>query len=293
MSFVNSVASDRVEVETRLLIVNADDFGLTDGVNAGIIGAHCFGAVRSASLMATTPGFEDAVSLARRYPTLDLGVHLALTSVRPALAPERIPSLAPEGNRFSPLGTWLRRLATGRVNAHELHLELRAQLERILARGLPITHLDSHHHVHVFEPVATVVGELAREFGIPFVRRSGAQPPVTLAAPPVLLKRILLGWAGHRSAPAFRGTSRVKGLRGMPFPGSARAWRRVLHTLPPGVTELMCHPGLNDQTVTGLDTMVAARETELRWLCSRPLERLIVESGIQLTSFAEIQPGKQ
>ncbi len=165
----------------RAIIVNADDFGLTAGVNAGIIGAFLRGPVRGASLMVTTPGFADAVALARRHPALDLGVHLALTAVGPALPAARIPSLVARGGRFPPLPVWLARAAGGRLRADEVRAELRAQLERALATGLPFSHLDGHHHTHLFAPVAAVAAELAREYGIPVVRRAAAPPrPPTL-----------------------------------------------------------------------------------------------------------------
>ncbi|MFN8540006.1 MAG: ChbG/HpnK family deacetylase [Thermomicrobiales bacterium] len=157
--------------ERRVVIFNADDFGLTAGTNAGIIGTFRRGLVRSASLMVTTPGFDDAIALARAHPDLDLGIHLALTGVRPLLAPARVPSLVDDSGRFPTLNAWLVRAFLRRLNPAEIREELRAQVVRALETGLPFSHIDGHHHTHLFAPVAQVVGELAREFGIPVVRR--------------------------------------------------------------------------------------------------------------------------
>src|SRR5687768_15240366 len=115
---------------TRAVIFNADDFGLTPGVNAGIVEAHRCGLVCSASLMVTTPGFDDAVTLACAQPGLDLGIHLALTRVEPALPPDRISSLVRPGGQFHSLPVMLRRLVSRRIRRDEVEQELRAQIER-------------------------------------------------------------------------------------------------------------------------------------------------------------------
>jgi predicted glycoside hydrolase/deacetylase ChbG (UPF0249 family) len=284
---------------SRLLVVNADDFGLTAGVNAGIIGAFRRGLVRSASLMVTTPGFEDAVALARVHPDLDLGVHLALTGVRPALAPARIPSLVGRDGRFPSLGRWQLRVALRRLRPTEVRAELLAQLARARRTGLRFTHLDGHHHVHLFAPVATIVGELARQSGIPIVRRVRDAPcegqndgPVEAPAPVAAGEAIKRGWlagADRLWGEAFAGLPRTDAFRGVAFPQSLAGWRELVRSLPRGATELMAHPGLHDEAVRDLDPNVAARETELRWLCDPRVAALLREEGIVVTSFRDLR----
>src|SRR4029453_17080244 len=153
-----------------------DDFGLTAGVNAGIVEAHEHGVLGSASLMVTAPAWEDAVAPAKATPNLDVGVHLTLVEERPVLPPERIPSLVHNG-RFWPshraVGTrWLQ----GRGGADEVQAELTAQLERFEATGLVASHLDGHQHLHLLPGVFAWVASAARLRGIRLVRATLAHP---------------------------------------------------------------------------------------------------------------------
>jgi chitin disaccharide deacetylase len=265
----------------RALIVNADDFGLTAGVNAGIIGAHRRGLVRAASLLVTTPGFADAVALARTHPALDLGLHLALTGVRPVLSPPTIGSLVTRAGNFPTLGRWLARTAARRLRAEQVRAELRAQIERGLATGLRFTHLDGHHHVHFFPPVAGIVASLAREYRVPIVRRVRYAPGDD--APP---KHLLLASADARWGAVYNGFARANAFRGFAFPASLENWATLCAGLPPGVTELMCHPGLDDPAVQALDPYVALRALELRWLTDERVAALFASAGIAITTFA-------
>lgn len=280
------------------MIFNADDFGLTAGVNAGIVGAHRRGLVRSTSLMVTTPGFADAVALARAHDTLDLGVHLALTGVAPLLPPARIPSLVGRDGRFPPLRVWLARALGGRLRPDEVRAELAAQLARARATGLRFGHLNGHHHVHLFPPVAAIAADLAREHAIPVVRRvAGGRGPkgegrraktdsALVEGARGGLKRGLLEWADRRAEPAFGGLARADAFRGFAFPAGLERWRRFIAALPAGLTEVMCHPGLVDPALPDLDGYVAEREVELRWLCDRRVAELLDRAGVTITSFA-------
>lgn len=279
----------------RYLVVNADDFGLTPGVNAGIIGAFARGIVRSASLMVTTPGFADAVALAHAHPDLDLGLHLALTNVAPALPPERVSSLVGRDGRFPSLGGWQRRVALRQLRPAELRAELYAQVARARKTGLRFTHLDGHHHIHLFGPVAPVVADIARFHKIPIVRRVKDAPcesknaaPAPAPAPRSAAEALKRGWlegADRLGEDALRGLSRVDAFRGFAFPASLGEWRSLARSLPIGVTEMMCHPGLHDEAVRALDPYVAEREDELRRLCDPGVAALLAEEEITLTSF--------
>lgn len=282
----------------RFLVVNADDFGLTPGVNAGIIGAFKRGPVRSASLLVTTPGFDDAVALAREHPELDLGIHLALTNLRPALPPDRIPSLVGRDGRFPALGSWQRQVALRQLRPAELRAELFAQVARARRTGLRFTHLDGHHHVHLFGPVAAIVADIARTHKMPIVRRVKDAPcGMEDAAPPAAptprsageaIKRGWLEGADRFAESALRGLSRTDAFRGFAFPETPGAWRILARSLPRGVTEMMCHPGLRDEAVRALDPYVAERERELRWLCNPRVAAILAEEGVTLTSFREL-----
>lgn len=284
--------------QLRTLVVNADDFGLSAGVNAGIIGAFRRGIVRGASLMVTTPGFEDAVELARANADLDLGIHLTLTNTRPALDPARIPSLVRRDGRFHSLSVFQARVAMKQLEPMELRAELLAQVARARRTKLRFTHLDGHHHVHLFGLVATLTGDLARQHAIPIVRRIEDAPcegkngaPAGPPTPASLGEAIKRGWlesADRRWGGQFFGLPRGDAFRGLTFPDSLLRWRALADSLPYGVTELMCHPGLRDEATRALDPYVAGRERELRWLCDPRVAALLQENGVTLGSFRQL-----
>ncbi|MGG0187480.1 chitin disaccharide deacetylase [Bacillus rhizoplanae] len=146
------------------LIVNADDFGLTRGVNHGVIDAHVNGLVNSTTMMMNMPGVEHAVQLAKEYKTLGVGVHLVLTAGKPLLSD--VPSLVKEDGSFHSQST----IREGKINPDEVWREWTAQIEKFLSYGLIPTHLDSHHHVHALPILHDVLERLAEKYHIP-VRR--------------------------------------------------------------------------------------------------------------------------
>lgn len=157
----------------KLLIVTADDVGLTAGVCRAVAAAHRSGIVTSASLLAVGRAFGGAAELARNAPTLGIGAHLAMVGEDPPLlSAAEIPTLVDRRGRL-PLSyrTVLARGMAGRLDPADVRREFGAQLERVAGIGVPITHVDTHQHVHLWPPVAGVVTELARQRGIPAVRR--------------------------------------------------------------------------------------------------------------------------
>lgn len=154
------------------MIVNADDFGFDASVNRGIVLGFERGLVTSTTLMANQPGFEEAVELAHeRRLERHVGVHLVLTSGTPLTEPiRRLERFCDDEGMFR---VWLSEGRAWRLPAAEREavlVELRAQVQRVRAAGLPVTHLDSHHHVHNEWGVAGRVVALARAEGIPYVR---------------------------------------------------------------------------------------------------------------------------
>ena len=157
---------------TRLLIVNADDLGLTVGVNRAIRRAHLDGIVTATSLLAVGRAFDDAAEMLRATPTLELGAHLALVGEDPPLLTAReIPSLVDRRGVF-PLSyrTVVARGLAGRVDPDDVRRELAAQLDRVLEVGVPVTHVDTHQHTHLWPAVGAIVTDLAVEHGISAVR---------------------------------------------------------------------------------------------------------------------------
>ncbi|MBO1580209.1 chitin disaccharide deacetylase [Bacillus sp. XF8] len=146
------------------LIVNADDFGLTEGTNYGIIEGHVKGIVNSTTMMMNMPGTEHAVLLAKEYKSLGVGVHLVLTAGKPLLTD--VPSLVSKDGFFHKQST----VREGNINPTDVEREWTAQIEKFLSSGLTPTHLDSHHHVHSLPILHDVLERLAEKYNVPIRR---------------------------------------------------------------------------------------------------------------------------
>ncbi|MGH7392622.1 MAG: carbohydrate deacetylase [Candidatus Rokuibacteriota bacterium] len=242
----------------RRLIVNADDFGLTRGVSAGILCAHRHGIVTSTTLLVT--GEIDREQLAAaRDSALGLGLHVNLTLGKPL---SRGRSLVDAQGRFVRDA----RRAAARAEARDVEREVAAQIERFVALvGRPPTHLDSHHHVGLHEPVASVVLEAARRLGVPVRSQTDAARRRARAA-------------GLGTPDAFFGESGPDA-----YWTPARASRR-LRDLPPGVSEFMTHPGVFDEALR-YSRYGRQRETELVALGTPGARAAASALGITLCTF--------
>ncbi|MCA1061426.1 chitin disaccharide deacetylase [Rossellomorea aquimaris] len=146
----------------RNVIINADDFGLCRGVNYGILDSHRFGIVNSTTMLVNMPGTEHAVELARIHPELQVGIHLSLTCGRPVSG--GVPSLVNEKGYFRYTS---RIFEEKEINVNEVEMEWETQIDRFLSFGLPLSHIDSHHHVHSFRPLIPIVKRLSERYGVP------------------------------------------------------------------------------------------------------------------------------
>jgi predicted glycoside hydrolase/deacetylase ChbG (UPF0249 family) len=165
-----------------LLIVNADDYGLTEGVSRAILDAHRDGIVTSTSVLALAPGFEPSVGWLADAPSLGTGAHLALVGEDPPLlSASEVPTLVDGRGRLNlSWRQFLPRAAAGRIDPDDLRRELGAQIERIRAAGVTIDHLDTHQNLHLWPSVRRVVMDLGEQHGVRVVRvtRSTARSPV-------------------------------------------------------------------------------------------------------------------
>jgi predicted glycoside hydrolase/deacetylase ChbG (UPF0249 family) len=261
----------------RTLVVNADDLGLTLGVNDGIFHAHDRGILTSASLMASAPAAANAIRGLRNRPALGIGVHLTLVDGAPTLPPDRVPTLVADDGRFR--ASWKPFIVAcllGRVSMQDVERELTAQIECVAFEGINVTHLDAHKHVHVYPPVFEVVVRLAERFQIPVIR---VPYEGTMADLP------LLGWAqrDYRLA-ASRGIATPLFVgRKMTGVMTAEALASAVRRLLPGQTELMVHPGYVDDSLRQMPTrLLASRETEVALLSSRAIDQLIAAENIHL-----------
>lgn len=292
----------------KKLIVNADDFGLTEGVNRAIIDGHRNGIITSATLMANGEAFDSAVAASSAEPALGVGVHLNLTQDRPVLSASEVPSLVRQDGSFFPSpGILARRIMARKVEPLEVEKELRSQIEKVAAEGIPITHLDSHKHVHLLPPIFDLVLQLARSYGIDCVRcpvepASGALGPLQSGGPgwPRKAKQYLLGRALSTLAVcqvrkvAHAGIYRADYFFGLSQTGflDETILEQMVRAVPEGVTEIMCHPGYVDATLKHTRTRLRAqRKTELDALMSYTVRQAVAEMGIKLISYGELPPG--
>jgi hopanoid biosynthesis associated protein HpnK len=272
------------------LIVHADDFGIGEPVNAGIIDAHDRGIVTSVSLMATGPAFDHAVALARSRPKLDVGVHLVLTEHRP-LTGASVPSLVDAAGWFPLHATHLaRKRFGGAISLGEVRTELDAQIRRVREAGIAVSHLDGHQHVHVLPGIAGVVAELAEAHGIAAVRYPVERVRGYMLRNPRHLKRVVeqVALAAVSAVSPLKGLRRSDDFVGFYFGGrlDEANLARVLAGLPAGRTvELMCHPGAEGMHA---DDWHYAWVAERDALMSPRIRELVAARGIELVSYRDV-----
>jgi chitin disaccharide deacetylase len=263
-------------VTAKRLIVNADDFGFTRDVNAGIVECHRNGILTATTLMANGEAFADAVRLAKENPTLDIGVHLVL--------------VGGPGQPESPVGL-LAQIAQRKVDLYET---MRLQVQSILATGIIPTHLDTHKHTHLAPPVLRALVRISREFRIPWVRKPADLPdsPGTIPAVKKLIHAAvkfsasrfdpILNSAGCRTTDHFSGFQLTGRM------GTAELVQ-LLRALPTGLTELMCHPGyLREELRQASTRLKESREMELRALTAPETRAAISEGDIRLVSYRDL-----
>jgi predicted glycoside hydrolase/deacetylase ChbG (UPF0249 family) len=227
----------------RVLIVNADDFGQSDAITRGIVRAHQQGIVTSASLMVRSRAAAYAVEFAGR---LDLGLHIDL------------------GEWIYRNGQWVaiyERLRMDDKSAIECEVDDQLAEFRRLTGKNP-THLDSHQHVHLHDPVLSITRRFAEDLGVPLRSLSPA-----------------IGYCGR-----FYGQSGT----GDPCPHAitVEALVKLVRDLPAGITELACHPG-EDSEHYGLSTYCKERRLELETLCDPKVREAITQEQVRLCSFSE------
>jgi chitin disaccharide deacetylase len=257
----------------KQLIVNADDFGFTRDVNAGIIECHRNGILTATTLMANGEAFDDAVRLAKENPTLDIGVHLVLVG---------------GPGQPSSVSALMAQLIRGRK---DLAGEMRCQVQTLFDAGLMPTHLDTHKHTHLAPHVLRALIKTSREFNIPWVRK-----PADFTMPaqwsPIAKKLVnkgvqfaasrfdkILHNGGCRFTDHFTGFE-VTGRLGTP------ELLTILTHLPDGLTELMCHPGFLAAELRSAPTRLKeSRVKELEALTSPEVRAILTNTGIQLTTY--------
>jgi len=247
----------------KRLIVNADDYGRTPGVNQGTLEAHLKGIVTSVTVMILERAARQGIHLAlEQAPRLSLGLHFVITGGgTPAAAPSSVPTLAP-GGRFVRNAAEL----PEPLPADELRRELSAQLAVFeTIAGQPPSHLDSHHHSALHVSVQPVFAQVARERGLP-VRAASAGAREQLRA------------EGLRVPDSFLGSFYADGA-------TRENLQMLIEALPDGTSELMCHPGHPDDELLLGSSYTKERGREVELLCDPEIPQLLDRHGIELIGF--------
>jgi chitin disaccharide deacetylase len=275
---------------------------MTRGVNRGIVRSHEEGIVTSTTIMANGDAFQDAVELARTCPTLGVGLHIVLVGGRAVGPANEIGALTDRNGELPrTLSSLLRKSLARVVSRQQIEREIRAQVERVLAAGIHPSHLDTHKHTHMYPPVMKCLANVAADYGIPnvrmpfenlngVIRRIGGMRLASFGR-----STFVLASQGNRSY--FQRYARASHLRAPDhFFGFALTGRlardatlRILRDLPEGTSELVCHPGINDADLDAQPTRLKKeRETELAALTDKDVKKEIVERGIHLISYREL-----
>jgi predicted glycoside hydrolase/deacetylase ChbG (UPF0249 family) len=292
-----------IDWAVRRLIINADDFGLTHGVNRAVMELHSQGALSSATIMARAAATGEAIEEALKTPSLRVGCHVVLVDGEPLSSLRDIPSLAdPKTGRFHPtLAAFLRLALTGSIPSAQIQAEAAAQIALLQGRGLRLTHVDTHKHAHMFPAVLRPLLRAARAAGITTVRNP-FEPAwsrrATSAAP--LLRRVEVAVL-RQLEPAFRrivgveGFTTTDGALGVLATGNldTATIRSLLANLPPGTWELVTHPGYNDKELEQVRTRLReSREAERQALMGLGKVDGPELGGLELISFAHVAGGE-
>jgi len=281
----------------RRLIINADDFGLTSGVNRGILESHQSGVVTSSTLMACGAQFQEGVALALQVPRLSVGCHVVLVDGAPVLSVEQLSSLASAGSpprfRESLIG-FAGRAAAGRLDQEQIEQEVTAQIQKLQAAGIDVSHLDSHKHTHMFPVVLRGMLRAAQNCGVRAIRNPFE---------PLVFAKVG-GWKRQfqlRILQRYRATFRNEladaamvtpdGCIGIAVTGglTLAAFQGLIENFPEGTWELVSHPGYIDEDLDEIKTRLrASREKELAILTSAAAKESLRRAQIELISYREL-----
>jgi predicted glycoside hydrolase/deacetylase ChbG (UPF0249 family) len=269
------------------LIVNADDLGLSPGVNEGIVQAIESGCVRSTTALAGGPAFSEGIDKAAGLEGVGIGIHLNLTG--PWDAPSK---KAPAGFFCGAPGPLLAACLTARTDLGFAEGCLREQIESFLRTGIKPTHLDGHHHIHVFPGIAPLAARLGSEYGIPFARMPRGLLPGYRACRGDLFKRLLIHLlarrgASHYLARSIRSPDRFFGFGLMGRTDYQKRFHKIVDLLVEGTTEIMVHPGMADDNLI-LDSYVKGRTVETATLTTPETLERISRLGIRLISYRDL-----
>lgn len=240
------------------LIINADDFGYCDSVNKAIISAHKEGVITSCTIMTGMPGFEEGVKLLQENPTLSCGVHMTLTCYKPVLNTHK--TIVDENGYF------YRRMSPEileQIDTEEIYLEFCAQIDKAIAHGIDISHLDSHHHVHTMPMLKDVIKRITDKYKLPI--RGGFKEDIDLN-----VKSIPLVGTFYKDNVCVD------------------FFKKHINVDDYEIFDMMCHPGFVSDFLKESTSYCLERETEYSILTSKEFRKSIEDLNMTLTNYKKL-----
>lgn len=287
----------------RQLIVNADGFGFTSGINKGIMESIADGIVTSTSCNVNFPAISEIGALSALRPGVSIGLHLNVNVGKPVLPPSEVPSLVNAQGEF-----WGRDFTShyllGKIRLSDIERELDAQIRKLKSYGVAITHLDGHQNKHLFPGYFDTVLRLGEKHGIKRIRCHRRY--LFVKDVHRRTRRVVWYYATHPQRLLSHSLARLqmrraenKGFRmadrlitpayvDKSFKYSLETWIGIVNSLPEGTSEIYCHPGYSDSELRKYAKYTEEREIEIKVLTDARLRRCIEDAGIRLIGFSEI-----
>jgi len=283
----------------KKVIINADDFGLTCGVNKGIIECYQAGIVTNVSLFTNMPGYEDAIRLVNQNPNLGVGIHLNITCGTPISSKDKVPTLVNKEGYFFKWYQLIKRLLLNQIDLNQIKLELKAQIEKLMSNGIKPIHIDSHQYIHAYPEVFKIVIDFSKEYNIfkvryPYERfnfnrlffskQNFKRTSLFLLLRLYTPKRVLIK-NGIITPDNFLGIMYTN----TKYP--LLAFENMLRSVKEGTNEIVCHPGYVDDELIKLTPYihyVHPRKNELETILHPRIKELIKELDIKLISYKGI-----
>lgn len=277
----------------KKVIFNADDFGLTKGVNTGILKCFKSGIVTDSSLLMNFEATEDAVKIIKRNK-LNAGVHLNLTEGKPLS--DKAHTLIDKNGNFFNITKFSLRLMSNKISDVDIEREFTAQIEKFISKKLTPTHIDTHQYVHMFKKVCKVAIKTARKYRINKIRHSYEKQSSAFTFKYYKkqhIKSLMVSFFSKKSKNIFKKEKFIApdhffGIATINSSFPLKSFINILRSLRSGTTEIMCHPGYSNNTLKKISFYNKQRETELKALTSKRLKEEIRRLNIKLISFKEL-----
>jgi hopanoid biosynthesis associated protein HpnK len=280
----------------KRIIINADDFGISSGVNKAVAQAHTNGVLTSATIMANMPAADEAVKMAKQMPDLGVGVHLNLFEGKPLSKDGDINYLLDDNGDFALTPAKLSLLSIVRPKIRKaIRAELAAQIQWVIDNGLKPTHLDSHKHIHSFPPIFPIVCDLARRFEIPAIRFT-LEPKQLLTMPWPLPSE-----GGRKRTKTLRAMAKINRIQNSDFLRTdallgvahmgkidVNFFKAVALYNSAATAEVMTHPGLEDGSNQKQIRHINQRKVEFEALCSERTKQYLKDSAIKLVHYGQL-----